>query len=281
MEWRAVAASTWTFKEYPLLKALEVIHLLGVGEVELWAEGAHLDPRGELPDLEAAGSALDRLGLWPTGMHGPFKGLDISSADDARRQANVDVIKKALDAAAALDCVHVVVHVDGGGEEPAKGSAADPEDEARGPRLRRAAASLEQLCDYAMELGITVLIENQPDPTGARIGSRTAELVHLIETVDMPNLGICFDVAHAQVSTGDWQTEWEAAAEHVASVHLSDTHGRNDDHLPLGEGSMDWAKVARVMRDFAPDLDVVLEVAGGEEAVRRSLTALDQAGDEA
>lgn len=271
MEWRAVAASTWTFKDYSLLKALEVINLLGVAEVELWAEGAHLDPRGDLPDLEAVGAALDRLGLWPVGMHGPFKGLDLSASDEARRRANVDVVKRSLDVAAALDCVQVVLHVDGAGEDPP-----GPQAEGRGERLQRAVQSLEELCEYALDLGITLLIENQPDPTGARIGSRTAELVDIIEAVDMPNIGLCFDLAHAVVSAGDWRQEWEAAADHVASVHVSDTYGRDDDHLPLGEGNVDWARFAVVLDEFAPELDVVLEVAGGEEAVRRSLVELDR-----
>lgn len=271
MEWRALAASTWTFKEYPLLKALEVIHLSGVAEVELWAEGAHLDPRGDVPDLEAVGAALDRLGLWPSGMHAPFKGLDLSGTEDARRQSNVDVLKRALDVAAALDCVQVVIHVDGAGEDPAGANESD-----RRRRLEQAAGALEQLCDYALELGITLLVENQPDPTGARIGSRTEELVRLIELVDMPNLGLCFDVAHAIVSAGDWSDEWEAAAAHVASIHVSDTYGRDDDHLALGEGSVDWARFARTLGELGPELDIVLEVAGGEEALRRSLAELDR-----
>ena len=36
--------------------------------------------------------------------------------------------------------------------------------------------------------------------------------------VGAPNIGICFDVAHAVVSTGDWEAELKAALPHVRSV---------------------------------------------------------------
>src|SRR5690625_1653660 len=117
MTGRPVAVSTWTFKRHSLLEALDAIHLLGLSDVELWAEGVHLDPGGVMPDLEEVAAALDRLGLWPTAMQAPFKGLDLTPADDARREENIAIIERALDAAAALDCISVVVHVDGVGDE--------------------------------------------------------------------------------------------------------------------------------------------------------------------
>lgn len=271
MESLAVAASTWTFRQYPLLKALDVIHLLGITEVELWAEGVHLDPRADLPDLEEVASALDRLGLWATGMHGPFRGLDLTVADEAQRQTNIDVLKRTLDVAAALDCATVVVHVDGAGEARFAGVGAEA---VRRAALSRGADALEQLCDYGNELGLTVLIENQPDGTGTRIGSGVDELVQLIETVDAPNLGICFDIAHAVVSTGDWESEWKTAKRYIMSVHMSDTHGTDDDHLPLGAGAIDWERFVQVIEESDVDPDLVLEVAGGETAVQQSLTEL-------
>lgn len=278
MQWRPVAASTWTFKQYPLLKALEVIHLLGVTEVELWAEGTHLDPRGELPDLTEVASALDRLGLWPSGMHAPFKGLDLTVADDEERQNRIDVIKGALDVAAALDVMHVVVHVDGGTADAAALSEEDvgAQGSGRSQRLRTAAEALEQLCEYGLDLGVTVLIENQPDVTGARIGARVGELLELIKTVDMPNLGLCFDIPHAIVSTGAWEDEWQAAAASglTASIHMSDTEGTDDDHLALGAGTIDWTRFLRALDESGGEPDLVLEVAGGEEAVQQSVATL-------
>lgn len=268
-----VAASTWTFRQYPLLKALDVIHLLGITEVELWAEGVHLDPRTDLPDLEEVGSALDRLGLWPTGMHAPFLGLDLTEADEPRRLDNIGVIERTMDVAAALDCTMLVVHVDGGGESRPSGAGIDA---VRRGMLERAADALERLCDYGEELGITVLIENQPDGTGKRIGSTVDELIALIERVGAPNLGICFDVAHAVVSTGDWESEWDAALHYIMSVHMSDTYGTDDDHLPLGAGAFDWERFVRLVEEADAEPNLVLEVAGGEEAVQQSMTELSR-----
>lgn len=263
----SVAASTWTFRHYSLLKALDVIHLLGVTEVELWAEGVHMDPRGDMPDVEEVGSALDRLGLWPVAMHAPFRGMTLLEGE---KSSAVSVLRHTMDVAAALDCALLVVHVDGEGEGqiPAKGTAA------RKDVLQNAVNALRPLCDYAAQLGITLLLENQPDRSGARIGSSVDELIQLIADVDAPNLRLCFDVAHAVVSTGDWQREWQKAAELVMSVHMSDTHGTEDEHLPLGVGAIDWQRLVQAVAKADPRPGVVLEVQGGEDAVQRSLKQL-------
>lgn len=271
MDWRPVAASTWTFKDHPLLTALDMVHLLGLTEVVLWAEGVHLDPRGQLPDLEEVGSALDRLGLWPTGMQAPFTGLDLTTAADDVLKARIDVLKQTLDVAAALDCIHVIVHVDGDGVEQREATGAE---QSRSQRMRRAAGALEQLCDYGLELGLTLLIKNQPDPAGTRIGARVEDLLHIAQSVDMPNLGLCFDIAHAVASTDAWEDEWQTAEEHIAAVHLSDVGGGGDLRLPLGAGSIDWTRLVHTLDATSAEIDLILEVDGGEEAVQQSLATL-------
>lgn len=264
----SVAASTWTFRNYSLLKALDVIHLLGITEVELWAEGAHLDPRGDLPDLEEVGSALDRLGLWPAAMHAPFRGLSLLETDATKRSNRIAVLQQTMDVAAALDCALLVVHVDGEGKEipPSLGTSE------RAALLRTAADALRQLCAYGAERGITLLIENQPDRTGVRVGARVEELAEIVKTVDMPNVRLCFDVAHAVVSTGDWYGQWRQVVDYVMSVHVSDTKGTDDEHLPLGEGAIEWKRVIEALGEADPRPGVVLEVRGGEDAVQRSLS---------
>lgn len=304
-----VVATTWTFKDKSLFEALDIVHLLGFSDVELWAEGVHLDPRGELPDVAELASALDRLGLTAHSIHAPFRGLDLTAADGGVRRRAVTAISHMIEIAAELDCPFVVVHVDGGGNRaPRAASSRDTTTDAataaapdtatmsgaepraatavgaesgtreafvgRAEALERAAAALAVLCKHADDLGVTILIENQPDPTGQRIGARVAELRQLIEMVGASNIGICFDVAHAAVSTGHWEDELQSALPHLRSVHGSDTEGTRDSHLPLGEGGIAWSEVLAGLEDGGFDGGFVLEVAGGETSVERSLDAL-------
>ncbi len=76
-----VAATTWTFKDKPLFEALDIIHLLGFSDVELWGEGVHLDPRGPIPGFGRAGFGHGPLGLAAHSIHAPFRGLDLTSPD--------------------------------------------------------------------------------------------------------------------------------------------------------------------------------------------------------
>ena len=189
--------------------------------------------------------------------------------------------------AADIDCPLVVVHVDGAGDEAlnsvrgttagtAAGITAGTREEFidRAEALERAAAALTVLCQHAADLGVAVLIENQPDGPSRRIGARVSELLQLVDMIGVPNIGLCFDVAHAVVSTGNWEDELRLALPHLQSVHASDTDGVNDSHLPLGEGGIDWERVLAALEDVQFEGGLVLEVAGGESALERSLDEL-------
>ncbi|OUN00168.1 MAG: hypothetical protein BAA04_09440 [Firmicutes bacterium ZCTH02-B6] len=258
-----LAVSTWTFKQRSLFEALDILHLLGATDVELWADGAHLDPRLALPEIEEVAAALDRLGLAAHSLHAPFRGLDLAAPAAEERLAAVNTIARALEVAARLDCRYAVVH-------PSNGFnwAEGPEREAA---WQRTVASLEQLCRRAGQLGVTVLIENLPDPSGDVIGGRSADLLALIQAVGSPNLGICLDVGHALVSTGGWEQELAAVYPHLLSIHAADGDGSADAHLPLGEGSVPWERLLSALAGRGYTGGFVLEVAGGEDGVRRSL----------
>lgn len=287
----SAAATTWTFKAKPLFEALDLIHLLGFMDVELWAEGVHLDPRGEPPDLDELAAAMDRIGLAAHSIHAPFRGLDLTSPDPGVRNRAVSVLSRTIEMAGRLDCPYVVVHVDGAGERGAGGaptqhSGAGGSGAETGGRdafvdeaeaFERAAAALTVLCKHAQDHHVTILVENQPDPARRRFGASVADLLELIHMVGAPNIGICFDVPHAVVSTGGWEKELRAALPYVRSVHASDTEGGSDAHWPLGRGAIDWRRVLEVLEEAGYDGGFVLEVAGGEAALEESFAALQGA----
>lgn len=284
-----IVATTWTLKDKSLYEALDIIHLLGLSDVELWGEGVHVDPRGELPDPDELAAAMDRIGLAAHSIHAPFKGLDLTAADAGVRNQAVSTLSRVIELAGGIDCRLVVVHVDGSGQASGSpvaggsGAAANGLSDGASGRaafveeseaVERAAAALTILCKHAEDFGVTLLVENQPDATGGRFGSRVADLLELIQMVGAPNVGVCFDVAHAVVSTGGWEAELRACLPYVRSVHASDTRGAEDEHLPLGDGAVDWRRVAAVLEEAGFDGGLVLEVAGGEAALERSLAHL-------
>ena len=80
-----------------------------------------------------------------------------------------------------------------------------------------------------------------------------------------PSLMLTFDVGHAHISsTAEDQTvavefirRWGARIGHV---HVSDNHGKRDEHLPLGKGTVDWNGVMAALMDTGYDQTITLEV---------------------
>ena len=68
---------------------------------------------------------------------------------------------------------------------------------------------------------------------------------------DIPNFGICFDYAHANVFVNhDYQWD-EAWFPYIQHVHINDNDGKQDLHLPVGTGSLDWQRYQDMMSSMA------------------------------
>ena len=69
-----------------------------------------------------------------------------------------------------------------------------------------------------------------------------ATLTALVDRLDSPWLGHCFDIGHWRLFGSTPQAEWLAAiAPRLLHLHLHDNRGLSDDHLPVGEGIIDYA----------------------------------------
>lgn len=73
-------------------------------------------------------------------------------------------------------------------------------------------------------------------------------------------LGWHFDIAHAQVRGNRAHDFLTAFGERLVHVHLSDNTGREDSHLPLGGGRLDWKRLVRAVKRAGYDGTVTLEV---------------------
>lgn len=94
---------------------------------------------------------------------------------------------------------------------------------------------------------------------------------------DVPNFGICFDYAHAQVFGDENRIEeWvQMLAPYVKHLHINDNDFRSDLHLPLGEGKTDWNKFRQYYESYFPQASVLIEVTGLERA-KKSLQFLEK-----
>jgi sugar phosphate isomerase/epimerase len=70
-------------------------------------------------------------------------------------------------------------------------------------------------------------------------------------------------------------SEWfEAIGERVVELHIHDNNGRRDEHLPIGDGRIDFKEFFGLVARHSNDPIFTIEP-HGEEALQRGLKALE------
>lgn len=100
--------------------------------------------------------------------------------------------------------------------------------------LARYADSLAIAADKAASKDIKLCIEHFP---GTSLPSAAATLAFINE-IGHPNLGLLFDIGHAQISGEDLASVLHQAGQHLMYVHLDDNDGQADRHWALLDGML-------------------------------------------
>lgn len=90
--------------------------------------------------------------------------------------------------------------------------------------------------DVAAEYRRTLIME----PRVGEVICSVDSLLRLIDHVGRPNFKANFDTAHFSAQRENVVLALAKLRGHFANVHISDNNPSNTDHLPIGEGSIDW-----------------------------------------
>ena len=232
-------------------------HILDLGLApELAFKGQELD---DLPKehLDALTLRLAAAGRRPT-VHAPFFDLSPGAMEPLVRQVTLKRLTQALHAAGRLGAHLMVVH--------------PGYDRWRYPKLAatwitQAADTFTPLLALAEQFDCRLALENIYEDT-------PATLTALVDRLDSPWFGHCFDIGHWRLFGSTTQSEWLAAiAPRLLHLHLHDNRGQTDDHLPVGEGIIDYAPLMKRLAGMAAPPSITLEAHNPEE-LRRSLANL-------
>jgi sugar phosphate isomerase/epimerase len=122
---------------------------------------------------------------------------------------------------------------------------------------------IKKLCDFAADFNVTIGVENMVNMKFI-FGKQAGEVDGMLDTLGCENLGITFDVGHAH--TNGMVEDFLKLKEKICHVHAHDNHGERDEHLPLGEGTINWERVVESLSDFRGRM--VLEARSVEEGVK-------------
>lgn len=125
-------------------------------------------------------------------------------------------------------------------------------------------ASIRELCDFAADFGIIIAIENMPDFPKI-FGKYPDEMEEMLDAVGSHNVGFTFDVGHAN-TVGLIDEFLDQLGDRISHMHIHDNMGKKDEHLPIGEGTIDWKHVMEKLSNYKGIF--VTEMASVEEGIK-------------
>lgn len=204
----------------------------GVGP-EIYLSGSTLD-RLAPGSVEAVADALRASGIATATFHAPFNDINPGARDEEARRLAARRLRQAVVAAAPFRPLGIVMH--GGYSDWLYDFNPDE-------WLAGAVRTFSETAEIAERSGVDLFVENVFDDV-------PDHLLRLLSAVGSKRMGFCFDPGHAALFSRLSLPEWAGAfGPALREIHVHDNRGRRDDHLPVGEGSIDFRGVLQAVAD--------------------------------
>ncbi len=183
-------------------------------------------------EIESLRRELSSLGLRLLDLHGSG-GLDCNwgaRQEDARRRG-VELVENRMEMTAHLGSQTMVLHL------PDRPPGVRAETEYWDTLFR----SLDEMEALSRRLEVRIAIENMP-------GDTFADIKRLFARYGPSFLGLCYDSGHGNIG-GDGLGHLERHKDRLIAVHLHDNDGTLDEHNFPFTGTVDWGRLARILRE--------------------------------
>ena len=210
-----------------------------------------------LHQLEDVAKTLKNMPHRPT-IHAPFFDLNPGAVDPLIQHATKQRLMQTLHAAEVLGAHLVVVH--------------PGFDRWRYPGLEetwihQARLFFPPLLETAKKIDCRLALENIYEET-------SSTLVALVNALDSPWFGHCFDAGHWFLFGREPMIDWIAKINSkLFHLHLHDNYGKSDDHHPLGQGLIDFKLLFSQVLSLSHTPSMTLEAHSSEDLIR-SLEAI-------
>ena len=256
---------------------LQSFAAIGAQAFEIFSSRGHFDyhDRAHIREIgswfQSSGTAFHSLHspmFYEKQWGGSMSPINISETDRKRRIEAMDEIKRALEVAEIAPFKFLIQHIGNGNEE------FDPR------KFEAAMTSVEHLRAFAKPLGVTLLLENIPNEL-----STPERLNEMVRSAHFDDVGFCFDVGHAHMG-GTVRRAFDLMKNLIRSTHVHDNAGAKDDHLLVGEGTIDWKEFAAFMASAPHVPPTLLELEGehladANAAVKKSFEVFDKLSEQA
>jgi len=198
-------------------------------------------------EVAAVRAMTAEIGLIPWSLHA-WVGGDVLT--DEGVEGTEKILTRAAEVALGLGVGNVVHHTDGTTLE------------GDGPRRLAAETELLRRC---WQPGMRWALETM---------STLAHAEYMLALVDelWPEIaGVNVDTGHANLGDLGAAQAIRMAGERLITTHLQDNHGAHDEHLPPGDGLIDWEGVAQALAEIGYSGCIMLELTDQPSADRRAV----------
>jgi sugar phosphate isomerase/epimerase len=214
-----------------LVENLEAILSVGL-QPEIYFSGVTLD-RLSPGEVEKTSNALRGKGV-PVTFHAPFMDLNPGAVDERVREITAFRFDQVLELVPHFQPRSIVFH---------PGYDRWRYDDDVDLWRENSLLTWRPLVKRAEAMGVKMALENvfeeNPEP-----------LRKVLEEIDSPFLGYCMDAGHGNLFSEVPLLTWvEVLGSRLLEIHLHDNHGKADDHLPLGRGSIDFPALFSLLRE--------------------------------
>ncbi len=247
-----IFAQTFTLDPQTPLETISFAHQHGFQGVEITCDY----PRGPLDYSHETISQMATLAKkhdMPLQVHAPYRNLRLADINPRIREASVQSVKDGIDFAHQINARIVTMHL---------GNTAKILLSQFYTRIRKTLLdSITALVEYAEVHNVALAIENVPSGKSAweeAIGQKAEEIIDIIKEIKAKNIGVTFDVGHANTVSDPVNFAIELAP-YIVNVHLHDNDGSIDQHLLIGEGKIDFLEILGTFKRVNYSGPLVLE----------------------
>jgi len=198
-------------------RSLQFLRDIGHDAIE-YSHACHWSPQ----ECEQIRRIADEVGLIPWSLHA-WAGWDIRTPEG--RESIAGMLRLAMRNAQALS-VGIIVH--------------HPHGQRHDPELLRTEA---ELLGGLTRPGVRLALENMSTLASMEYA------VALADALGPDKAGLCVDTGHAGLGDLGPGRAIRMAASRLITTHLQDNLGQRDDHLPPGDGRIDWEDVAAALNE--------------------------------
>jgi sugar phosphate isomerase/epimerase len=228
-----------------------VFHKLGFDYVEIGIEEPEATPNILTRQKDEILDSLSRNGMFALGHTAYWVGF--GSCHEKVRRGWIEEAKDMVHVASELKIELLNFHFYGG-----HGRVGATE-ESRELFLQNFVDAMRELTQFAATEKVELMLENAPPEKGASLES-IEYFSHVMKAV--PALRFHLDVGHAFIENRmkGVRDYINAFGDRLVHVHMHDNHGKQDEHLPLRMGKIDFRKVVKFLKQADYERTITFEV---------------------